>query len=332
MATLLSLVKSGAPGANISQKSNDIIVKSKDREATKAKLESYFIKNKIQYKSEFKKSKSSSIDVLSVVGFKGDIIFKPIIQKGAGGVGFEKELSADLDNYFNGAEMGDIKHKDVIKKMESVLGINQKSKMKVSHEGSKNQKRALTYSSGKITISNSSGETLTDITLVDANNRNPIYLSLKMSNTYYILSAAIASYFSNKNTQVGINEYFGFNGQMMGGFGEEFACITDPPNYQRAKSNIKDLLTQAYGSNVVVVHKKREGDVMVSKVGSNVPVTIKNINEDSYVYPEAGKRKYANIKFNATINGHEYKVNFQFRGTTATDRGPKYLRILLERI
>lgn len=330
MATLLSIVRSGAPGANISQKSNDIIVKSKDREGTKAKLESYFTKNKIQYKSEFKKSKSSSIDVLSVVGFKGDIIFKPIIQKGAGGVGFEKELSADLENYFNGADMTDIRHKDVIKKMESVLGINQKSKLKVSHEGSKNQKRALTYNAGSINISNSSGETLTDITLVGNNTK--MYLSLKMSNTYYILSAAIASYFANKNTQTGINEFFGFNGQKMGGFGEEFACITSPPNYQRAKSNIKDVLTQAYGSKVVVIHKKREGDVMVSKIGSTVPITIKDLNENSYVYPEEGKRKYANIKFNATINGHEYKVNFQFRGTTAADRGPKYLRILLERI
>jgi hypothetical protein len=153
-----------------------------------------------------------------------------------------------------------------------------------------------------------------------------------MSDTYYILSAAISSYFSSKAFQVGINEFFGFNGQKMGGFGEEFACITDPPNYTKVKRNIKDVLTQAYGTDVVVIHKKRENDVMVSKIGTSVPITIKNLNEESYLYPEEGKRKYANIKFNATINGHEYKVNFQFRGTTAADRGPKYLRILLERI
>lgn len=331
MPTLISIVKAGVPGVNVTQKSSDIIIKSKDREATKAKLESHFAKNDIQFKSVFKKSKSSSIDVLSVVGSRGDIIFKPIIQKGSGGVDFEKELSSDLENYFNGADMAGLKHKDVIKKMESVLRINRNSKLKVSHEGSKNQKRALTYTSGNISISNSTGETLTDITLVNSRNVKT-YLSLKMSDTYYILSAAISSYFSNKAFQVGINEFFGFNGQKMGGFGEEFACITDPPNYTKVKRNIKDVLTQAYGTDVVVIHKKRENDVMVSKIGTSVPITIKNLNEESYLYPEENVRKYANIKFNATINGHEYKVNFQFRGTTAADRGPKYLRILLERI
>jgi hypothetical protein len=56
------------------------------------------------------------------------------------------------------------------------------------------------------------------------------------------------------------------------------------------------------------------------------------LSDDSYVYPEKGVRKYANIKVKARINGHDYIVNFQFRGTTAADVGPKYLRILLERL
>ena len=327
---LLQIVKAGLPNAAITQKSKDIIVKSKDREAAKISLEKHLKSKKVVFESIFKKSKSASIDVLSVIGI-GDIIFKPIIQKGAGGLSFEKELDIDLTNYFSGGDIKDIKHKDVIKALETKIGINQKSKMSVLHEGSKNQKRSLLYSSNKITISNSSGETLTDITIADSKN-NKTYLSLKMSTSYYILSASIGSYFSNKDTQIGICKYFGFNGQMMGGFGEEFACITGAPNYPKAKQNLENLLAQAYGHDVVVIHKKRENDVKVSKVGSESTVSIGALTESSYVYPEAGKRKYANIKTTATINGVKHKVNFQFRGTTAADVGPKYLRILLERI
>lgn len=326
---LLQIVKSGLPGANVAQKAKDIIVKSKDREATKATLEKHLKSKKVLFESVFKKSKSSSIDVLSVAGI-GDIIFKPIIQKGAGGLSFEKELDIDLRNYFAGADSNDLKHKDVIKQLESTIGINQQSKMSVLHEGSKNQKRTLSFNSNKITISNSSGETLTDITIADSLNKKT-YLSLKMSNSYYILSASIGSYFSNKDTQVSICKYFGFNGQYMSGFGDQFTCITGEPNYIKAKSNLENLLEQSYGNKVVVIHKKRENDVKVSKVGSKSTVSIAALSAESYVYPEAGKRKYANIKTTATINGIAYKVNFQFRGTTAADVGPKYLRILLER-
>ena len=326
---LMQIVKAGLPNAIITQKSKDIIVKSKDRDASKMALEKHFKSKKVLFESVFNKSKSSSIEVLSVTGV-GDIIFKPIIQKGAGGLSFEKELDIDLRNYFSGGDMSDIKHKDVIKALELKIGINQKSKMSVLHEGSKNQKRTLSYSTNKITISNSSGETLTDITIADSNKKKT-YLSLKMSNSYYILSASIGAYFSNKDTQVGICKFFGFNGQLMGGFGDQFSCITGEPDYTKAKQNLENLLSQAYGHDVVVIHKKRENDVKVSKVGSKSAVSIAALSVESYVYPEAGKRKYANIKTNATINGVAYKVNFQFRGTTAADVGPKYLRILLER-
>jgi hypothetical protein len=329
MMQLLQIVKAGLPSATITQKAKDIIVKSKDREASKTTLEKYLKLKKVDFESVFKKAKSSSIDVLSVAGI-GDIIFKPVIQKGAGGLSFEKELDIDLTNYFSGADMADIKHKDVIKALETKIGINQESNMSVFHEGSKNQKRSLTYAANKITISNSSGETLTDITIKDSKNKKT-YLSLKMSSSYYILSASIGSYFSNKTTQTGICEYFGFDGKSMGGFGDEFSCKTSAPNYVKVKQNLEDLLTQSYGKHVVVIHKKRDNDVKVNNIGEKVTLSLGVINAASYVYPELGKRKYANIKTTATINGAAYKVNFQFRGTTAADVGPKYLRILLER-
>ena len=53
-----------------------------------------------------------------------------------------------------------------------------------------------------------------------------------------------------------------------------------------------------------------------------------HINNNTIVYPEKGKRKYAFITVMGNINNHNYKVTFQFRGTTPTDRGPRYCRIL----
>lgn len=310
-------------------KKTDLVVKSKDREETKKLLEAYFKKKKIRYKSVFKKAKSGSIDVLEVEGHR-DIIFKPIIRKGAGGVAFEDQLKTDLENYYAGAERSSLKHLDVIDEMQKVLKISQSDKCEVKGEGSKNQRRVLAYSAAGLTVSNSTGKTLTDLTL--SCGGTDTYLSLKMSGSYYILSASIFQFFLDKSTAKSINEYFGFDGQKMGGFGKEYACLTDPPNYSRVKTNLQDLLSQAYGSKVVVIHKKTQNDVLVSDIKNKASVSISNLSENSYVYPEEGVRKYANIKVDAKINGHDYKISFQFRGTTAADRGPKYLRILLERL
>lgn len=313
----------------IEQKGKDIIVKSKDRNTTKLKVEKQFKKSKIIFKSVFKKAKSSSLDVLEVTG-AGDIIFKPIIQKGAGGVKFEQELAKDITNYLNGAEYKQLKNPDVLKEMEKVLKFDRKTKYEVVSEGSKNQRRQLVFTGNKIDISNSTGKTLTDLTLKKDNKL--LYLSLKMSPTYYTLSAGIVKYFMEGGTKIKINEYFGFNGQKMAGFGKEFACVTKKPNYNAVERNLEDLLSQAIGTEVILIHKKKDNDVMVSQIGKANKVKISNLSDSSYVYPEKGVRKYANIKVNAKINGHDYIINFQFRGTTAADVGPKYIRILLERL
>lgn len=329
MSLVLKEVKAAEPGAIVEQKGKDIIVKTKDRNATKAKIEQQFKKKKIIFKSVFKKAKSSSLDVLEVPG-GGDIIFKPIIQKGAGGVKFEAELMLDIKNYLNGAEYNKLKHPDVLKEMEKVLKFNRKTKYEVVSEGAKNQKRQLVFTGSKILISNSTGKTLTDLTLKKDNKL--MYLSLKMSATYYTLSAGIVKYFAEGRTKIAINTYFGFNGQKIGGFGKQFACVTKKPNYNQVKSNLEAILAQAVGTEVILIHKKKDNDVMVSEVGRTNKVSVSNLGDESYVYPEKGVRKYANIKVKAKINGHDYIVNFQFRGTTAADVGPKYLRILLERL
>lgn len=315
--------------SRVEQKKNGLHIKSKDRFDDFKSVVSFLDKEDYEYEIVMKPSKSKTLEVISLSNI--DLIFKPIIQKGAGGIKFENELEADLKNYFNGSEHKDLRHSDVILEMESQLGIDRNSNYEVIPEGSKNQKRSLTFNGSKITIGNNTGKTLTDLTL-----KNPSgdikYLSLKMSKSYYTLSASIGSYFKSEATQVKICKYFGFDGMMMGGFGDEYVCNTGKINYNTAKKNLIELLDDAVGHEVVILHKKMSNNVLVKEVGTKNTVSITKLDSSSYLYPEEGKRKYANIKVEAKINGSRYKVNFQFRGTTAADRGPKYLRILLERL
>jgi hypothetical protein len=313
----------------VSMKEKDILVQSKNREEAKKKVEKWLKTKKVPYKSVFKKSKSSSLDVLTVSNF--DIVFKPIIAKGQGGRDFEHQLEADLNNYFNGVDIDKLTHGDVITALVKEIKLTPTNNLSAMNEGSKNQKRALTFDGNKIEISNSTGKTLTDVTINCKAGPPPLYLSLKMSQSYYTLSASIGAYFADKKTKVAINTFFGLNGQWMGGFGKEYRCVTPKPNYTVVAKNLASVLSQAVGKNVILVHKKTTNDVLVKKVGNSNKVTVSSIDQKSYSYPIFGVRKYANIKFDASINGVSYKVNFQFRGTTAADVGPKYLRILLER-
>lgn len=331
---MINIIKTALPSAIVEQKGKDIIVKSKEREQAKKDLEKFFTSKKVKYTSVFKASKSSSLDVLNVPDLGGDIIFKPIIQKGAGGISFEKELMVDIENFLNGAELKQLKNKETVSQLSELFKWYEGdlSKYEVVHEGSKNQKRALTFNGSSITISNNTGETLTDITIRNKKTNKKYYLSLKMSKSYYTLSASIGKYFADKTYQSKINEFFGFDGVKQIGFGSEFACVTKKPNYSKVTQNLENVLVQAVGSDMILVHKKTESDVVVKPIQKSSGVFIdKNITEACYTYPIKGVRKYANIKFNAVIGGYTYIVNFQFRGTTAADVGPKYLRILLER-
>ena len=225
-----------------------------------------------------------------------------------------------------------MKHQDVINALIKEIKLTPTNNLSAINEGSKNQKRALTFDGTKIEIANSTGKTLTDVTINCKVGPPSLYLSLKMSATYYTLSASIGAYFADKTTKVAINTFFGFSGAWMGGFGKEYKCVTPKADYTKVAKNLASVLSQAVGKEVILVHKKTTNDVSVKKIGSSNKISVSSVNQQSYSYPIFGVRKYANIKFDASINGVSYKVNFQFRGTTAADVGPKYLRILLERI
>lgn len=328
-------IKKADRSAQVQKNGNNIIVKSKDRSATKILVEKQLKKVGFTFKSVRKKGKSQSIDVLEIENFE-DIVFKPLSRRGAGGVAFEKELENDIKKYLNDAPYTDLRNPDVLKQMERVLGFNRKTKYEVVPEGSKNKKRAVTFDGSKVKITNSNGETLTDLTL--KKDRSLMYLSLKMSPTYYIMNSGVGNYFAQGQTKIKINEYFGFKGQKMGAFGKQFACVTKSPNYSKVKVNLENLISEAIGTDVIIIHKRATNDVLVSKIGkTNVNVSIRDLSEDSYVYPEKKSatsrgRKGAGIKFKANINKHEYIVDMQFRGTQPSDVGPRYLRILLQRL
>jgi hypothetical protein len=322
------------PGDVVELRKKDIVVKSKDRVTAKKIVEEYLRKESIAHQSVAKKSKSSSMDVTVVPSWNGiDIIYKPHKAKGAGGLDFEKQLAKDLEFYFNGGEI-EFAHPDVIKAMVDEIGLKPNSedeKWKIQAEGSKNQKRGVVMQGNNLVVQNSTGETLTDLTLVSSKGKK-IYVSLKMSESYYLINAGVLQYFKSPSTKKAIGEFFGFEGKKLAGFGPEYLsdATSNPGRFSRVKSNLENLISQSLGTHVTIVHKKRTNSVNVLNIGaSKIPVSISGLDANSYVYPEAGKRKYANIKCKVKVKDKQYEANFQFRGTTGADTGPRYLRLLM---
>ena len=307
-------------GATLEQKKNDIIIKSKDRISAKSKVEDFLNKKKIPYTSVFKKSKSASLDVL--VSGKYNIIFKPIIAKGAGGVKFERDFENSLNQWISSEPI--TKYQDIIYELSKYIKVS--DVLGVSHEGSKNQKRNLTVSGKNIQISDSDGKTLSDIILKTP--KGDVYLSLKMSATYYVISASIFTYMKDPKTRDDVYEFFGLDGEEMGGFGAEyFSSTTKQVSSATVVRNLTNLFQSIYGSGYIMIHQNGYS-INVADFRQGVKVRINSV--EGYVYPKTGARKYANIKTTATIDGKQYKIDWQFRGTTAADVGPKYMRVLVK--
>lgn len=300
-----------------------IIIRDSDRTSRQEELEKYFKTKKILYQQLKKPTE------LQVEGATQKVVFKPLKAKGKGGLKFEETFTDSLNNWFSGFELDEIKDGDTVKELQKQIKLKQDSRYLAEQVGSRNSKRPPQFSSGKIKLQNNTGMAVSDVDLKVG--RQTYYLSLKFTNQFYIYNGSVGSYFSDPRTQKEINEYFGFDGMKMIDFGKEFVVKTKKANLSAVTNNLKDIITQALGPDVILVNKVRPGVNYVSAVrGFNHRVQITNLNEQSYGYPIEGTRKYAFIKFRAHINGHNYEVSFQFRGTTATDRGPKYLRILLK--
>ena len=301
-----------------------IVIRSKDRTTIQEQLEKYLKSKRIKFTQRKKKTE------LDITGSPQILIFKPLKAKGSGGLKFEDQFTSDLNDWFSGVEYKDLKSGDTIKLLQQKLKLKQNSKYKAEGVGSRNSRRPPVFSGGKLIITNNSGLAVSD---VDLKADKIYYLSLKYTGSFYIYNGSVGSFFEQSNTKKGINEFFGFNGYLMGkAFGKEYATTTKAPNYTIIKKNLKQLIIEALGHDVVLVNKISQGINTVSVVKRfNHKVDIGTLNKDSYLYAEKGVRKYNNIKFNASINGNNYVVSFQFRGTTSTDTGPRYLRILLQK-
>ena len=308
-------------------KGKQLFVRSSDRTTLQEKTEEYFKKNKILYKP---RKKATELDV---TGAAQVLVFKPLFAKGAGGVKFEHQIVKDLNDWFKGAEYEDLQHPDTIEQLVKTIRLKQDSRYEAKGVGAANTRRPPTFTATKATVTNNFKGKVSDVDILSG-NRVLHHLSLKFSKSFYIYNATVINYFKSASpqTRTMINEFFGFDGFKMGqAFGKDFRATTKAPNYTAILRRFKDLLNQCLGPDIVLVLKIGNGNNHIDKVkGLNHKITLSGLNKDSYGYAMKDVRKYNFIRFQAIVNGHKYEIDFQFRGTTAVDTGPRYLRILFK--
>ena len=313
--------------AKFEVKGKQLLVRSSDRTTLQEKTEEYFKKNKILFKP---RKKATELDV---TGSNQVLVFKPLFAKGAGGVKFEHQIVKDLNDWFKGAEYSDLQHPDTIEQLVKTVRLRQDSRYLAKGVGAANTRRPPSFTATKATVTNNFKGKVSDVDILSG-NRVLHHLSLKFSSSFYIYNATVINYFKSASpqTRTMINEFFGFDGFKMGqAFGKDFRATTKAPNYSAILRRFKDLLNQCLGPDIVLVLKIANGNNHIDKVvGLNHKITLSGLTKDSYGYAMKGVRKYNFIRFQAMVNGHKYEIDFQFRGTTAIDTGPRYLRILFK--
>ena len=313
--------------AKFEVKGKQLFVRSSDRTTLQEKTEEYFKKNKILFKP---RKKATELDV---TGSNQVLVFKPLFAKGAGGVKFEHQIVKDLNDWFKGAEYSDLQHPDTIEQLVKTVRLRQDSRYLAKGVGAANTRRPPSFTATKATVTNNFKGKVSDVDILSG-NRVLHHLSLKFSKSFYIYNATVINYFKSASpqTRTMINEFFGFDGFKMGqAFGKDFRATTKAPNYSAILRRFKDLLNQCLGPDIVLVLKIANGNNHIDKVvGLNHKITLSGLTKDSYGYAMKGVRKYNFIRFQAMVNGHKYEIDFQFRGTTAIDTGPRYLRILFK--
>jgi len=313
-------------------RSVDILVymqTTKDRNAAYDKLITYFKKKKVKFME--KQSSKSSLGVLNVDGYDGDIIFKPLTRKGSGGEAFEEQLVDDLNAYFGGETLDKLEHGDTITLIKKVTKLRLSKGLEAKGLGKRNARRTPAFNGSQFTVTNNGPGVPVDVQILK--NGTVLYnASLKFTGAFYIYQGTVDHFFKDPATMKQINEFFGFDGTQMGkGFGKEYFVITDPRKPGKVKANLASIIAQGLGDTMLLVNKVSKGRNYVHFVrGKKHRVSIGSISDDVYTYPVKGKRKYANIKVDAMVNGDSYQVEFQFRGTTPSDTGPRYMRVNLK--
>jgi hypothetical protein len=309
-------------------KGNQLLVRSNNRTLLQEKTEEYFRKSKIRFKPRKK------ITELNVENVNQVLVFKPLMAKGVGGLNFEDALKEDLDNWFKGASVKELTHGDTVEGLQKLLSLKQDSRFYCEKVGAANTKRPPVISTSKLTVTNNEKGKVADLN-IKLGNVVKHHLSLKFTNSFYVYNATVINYFKSPSPNIRkmVNEFFGFDGYMMGkAYGKEYEAKTIKNyNYTTIRNRFIDIIKQILGPDIVTVAKIKNGVNYLNKIsGLNHKVTITGLDKNSYGYAIKGQRKYSFIRFDAIVNGHSYQIDFQFRGTTATDTGPRYLRVLFK--
>jgi len=309
-------------------KGKQLLVRSANRTVLQELTQNAFKKDKIKFKP---RRKATEVDV---VGANQVLVFKPFKAKGTGGLDFEDQLKEDLDSWFKGEDVKELRHGDTIEGLQRLLKLKQDSRFYVEKVGAANTKRPPVITRTKLTVTNNGKGKVADLN-IKLGNTIKHHLSLKFTNSFYVYNATVINYFKSNSPTVRkmVNEFFGFDGYKMGqAYGKEFSANTIKNyNYNTIKSRFTDILKQILGPDIVTVTKISQGVNHLNNIkGFSHKVTISNLSKDSYGYAIPGVRKYSFIRFDAQVNGHSYQIDFQFRGTTANDTGPRYLRILFK--
>lgn len=312
-------------------RSTDIIVYLENTKDRNKAFDDYikFLK-KEKTKHEVKKSSKSSLGVLNINGYEGDIIFKPLVRKGSGGEAFEDQLVDDLNAHFGGEPLDKLQHADTIQLIKKVTKLRVSKGLEAKGLGKQNVRRTPAFNNGKFTVMNNGPGVPVDVK-INKNGSTLYNMSLKFTDAFYIYQGSVNQFFLDDSTKKSINEFFGFDGTQMGGFGPEYFVRTSKRSDTKVKNNLASLIKQGLGDTMLLVNKVSQGRNYVHFVrGKNHSVSISDLTDDSYIYPIKGQRKYAAVKVMGLVNGDRYKIEFQFRGTTPSDRGPKYMRVNLK--
>jgi len=256
---------------------------------------------------------------------------------GKAGLKFEQDLAQDLQAYPDNTIVK--KHKKIVDEIYSILKSEYQLDLMIDDydviiEGDKNKKRRPSWDEEEGVRFNPSGDIghiVTDVTVKTKNKQ--AFLSLKYTSQFYMINASVAPYLHFNRPDVDVPErnkilrYFGFNPK---DFCAGYEMVSDDNAQEpdsKIKSNWAKILKEVIGNGYIYVVGGGTHDIVINTKTTPI-ISIASINDRVYAIPN--KRKYSKIGLTAKIDGRTYNLDCQFRGTTATDVYPKYLRVLVK--
>lgn len=260
--------------------------------------------------------------------------------KAGGGVKgklFEVDLQTDIENYKHDIKM---KYPETLDKLNIILKKEydidlQNDQYIINNEGGLNKKRHGEWSleTGMVfDPQDEIGDIVNDLTL--SSNNKDIYMSLKFSSQFYLISASIRKYLHQDDINSNIEErnqiakYFGFQPN-------KFYKPYDVVSYDNStlhldiiQRNWEKLLSGAIGYGYIYVVCGGSHDTVINL---SKPQTIKVMKVHEPLYAIKGQRKYSQITLDVKIDNTEYTLACQFRGTVKKDKLPYYLRVLMKK-